>query len=83
MIEIEKVNILLGENSVKIEYKDGRQEFEITGDPEQVDDKSIHVITSGGIFLINFQQVQFDGEDIKSMDELLLKIPEKKQTNPN
>lgn len=80
----EKLNIETGKSSVLIPKEDGSKiECKIIAPLERVDDMSVHVITDKGVFLFSIEHIMLDGESFDSVDALELKIPEKRQTNPN
>jgi len=67
----EKININLGENSLFI----NGLECTIVLNHEIVDEKSIHVSTNKGVFLLNVDNVTINGEDVIDIDDLVAKIP--------
>lgn len=80
----EKIDLQTGTGSVIIPNAKGDpMECKITSAYEQVDEKSIHVITDRGVFLVSIDECTIDGKEMTDIEELKLNIPEKKQTNPN
>ena len=80
---MERIEIEILEDIVKIPNSKGElMDCQITG-AEPVDERSVHIITDRGIFLINIDECRINGMDIIDINDLMIQIPEKKQTNPN